>query len=197
MTYQHDFFISYSRRYPVGNWVRNHFCPELREWLDCYAAASARIFIDQDNEEGDHWPTRLQAALAHSKYLIAVWSPQYFTSPWCCAEWRSMRQREDLLGLRRGPKPTGLIYPVVFSDGRNFPVEARETQSVDFSELNYPMPEFKFTPKYIEFVDRIKSTCGTLAAWLDEREAPVFDQAWPIARPAPHTLPVAQLPRIQ
>ena len=108
-----------------------------------------------------------------------------------------MRRREDLLGLFRDAKSMGLIYPVVFSDGKNFPAEARETQSVDFSEVNYPMPEFRFTSKYIEFVDRIKATCSTLAAWIDEREPPAFDATWPIARASPHVLPVAQLPRIQ
>jgi hypothetical protein len=87
MTYQYDFFLSYSRKKPVGNWVRNHFWHELRQWLDSYTAQPARIFIDEDIEVGDFWPNHLESALRVSKYLIAIWSPQYFTSPWCRAEW--------------------------------------------------------------------------------------------------------------
>jgi hypothetical protein len=195
MAYDYDFFLSYPRRNPVGDWVRNHFSPELRQWLDSYASRPGRVFVDEDLEGGDYWPNRLEEALRSSMYMVAVWSPQYFTSAWCCAEWRSMRQREDLLGLRSGA--TGLIFPVVFSDGRSFPAEAGEAQRVDFSDLNYPMPEFRVTAKYLDFVDRIKQVCMTLANWVDERQAPRFDPQWPVVRPPPHVPPVAELPRIE
>jgi hypothetical protein len=194
MTYQYDFFLSYSRKNPVGNWVRNHFCPELRQWLDSYTAQPARIFIDQDIEVGDFWPNHLESALRASKYLIAIWSPQYFTSPWCRAEWQSMRERELILNLHRGT--AGLVYPVVFSDGKNFPPEAGRAQRIDFSDVNYPHLSFRDAQKYLEFVDRMKRVSEMLAGWIDEREAPAFDPQWPIVRPEPGSAPVAPLPRI-
>ena len=194
MSYQYDFFLSYSRKQPIGGWVRNHFCPELRQWLDSYTAQPARIFIDQDIEVGDFWPNHLEAALRSSKYLIAIWSPQYFSSAWCCAEWRSMRERELVLGLQTGIY--GLVYPVVFSDGKNFPPEAGQAQRIDFSDLNYPYLTFRDSDKYLNFVDRIKEVSEMLSKWVDGREAPRFDPHWPIVRPTPGSQPVAPLPRI-
>jgi hypothetical protein len=194
MSYQYDFFLSYSRRRPVGDWVRNHFHPELRQWLDSFTALPARIFIDEDIEVGDFWPNHLEAALRSSKYMIAIWSPQYFVSPWCCAEWQSMRKRELLLKLQTGS--TGLIYPVVFSDGKNFPADAERAQRIDFSDLNYPHPSFREAQKYLEFVDRIKKVSEMLSGWIHERDAPAFDPEWPVVRPAPETPPIASLPRI-
>jgi len=194
MSYQYDFFLSYSRKKPVGEWVRNHFCPELRQWLDSYTAQPTRIFIDEGIEVGDFWPNHLAAALGSSKYMIAIWSPQYFGSPWCYAEWQSMREREFLLGLQTGI--SGLVFPVVFSDGKNFPPEAGQAQRIDFSDLNYPNLAFRDTEKYLDFVDRIKRVCEMLSNWVDEREAPSFDPKWPIVRPTPRSPPIAPLPRI-
>lgn len=136
MSYEYEFFLSYSRKNPVGNWVRNNFHPELEQWLASFAGNAPRIFIDKDIEEGDHWPSRLENALRRSKYLVAVWSPQYFTSPWCVAEWQSMRQREALLGLGTPEAPHGLVCAVVFSDGKTFPPEAQATQRHDLSAWN-------------------------------------------------------------
>jgi hypothetical protein len=194
MSYQYDFFLSYSRKNPVGEWVRNHFCPELRQWLDSFTAQPTRIFVDQDIEIGNFWPNRLEAALKRSKYLIAIWSPQYFASAWCCAEWQSMREREARLGMQSGI--TGLVFPVVFSDGQNFPPEAAQAQRIDFSDLNYPSLAFRESKKYLDFVDRIKQISETLADWIDRRQSPSFDPDWPIVRPMPPLPPVAPLPRI-
>jgi hypothetical protein len=197
MSYEYDFFVSYSRRNPVGSWVRNHFYPSLEEWLASFAGAAPRLFIDKDIDAGDHWPSRLEHALRRSKYLIAVWSPQYFGSSWCVAEWQSMRQREVLLGLATPRSPLGLICAVVFSDGKSFPSEALATQHHDLSTWNYPTPEFRSTIKYLDFIDRMKHICENLAVWVDDREAPAFDPAWPVARPAPRALPELSLPRIE
>jgi len=197
MDYEYDLFLSYSRKNPVEAWVRNHFYPELVQWLDSFAVKPARVFIDRDIEEGDYWPERLEQALRHSKYLVAVWSPQYFASQWCVAEWQSMRHREARLGLALPQAPHGLVYPVVFSDGKSFPAEAQAVQRQDLSTLNYPNIEFKQTTRYLEFVDRMKSICEGLAAWIDERPAPAFDPDWPIVRPMPQRPLDATLPRIE
>jgi hypothetical protein len=197
MGYEYDFFVSYSRRNPVGTWVRNHFHPQLEEWLASFARTAPRVFIDRDIQEGEHWPSRLESALQRSKYLIAVWSPQYFSSSWCVAEWQSIRRRETLLGIGTPHAPLGLVCAVVFSDGKTFPSEAAATQHHDLSAWNYPMPEFRSTAKYLDFVDCMKQICEKLAAWVDEREAPGFDPGWPIVRPTPRRLPDAPLPRIE
>jgi hypothetical protein len=197
MDYKYDFFLSYSRKNPVGAWVRNHFHPELSQWVDSFAVQPARVFIDRDIEEGEHWPERLEQALRHSKYLVAIWSPQYFSSRWCMAEWQSMRSREARLGLATPQAPRGLIYPVVFSDGKSFPAPAQAVQRQDLSTLNYPNPEFKQTTRYLEFVDRMKSICESLATWIDERPAPAFDPNWPVVRPIALGPPDPALPRIE
>jgi TIR domain len=62
-----------------------------------------------------HWPSDLQAALRHSKIMIQLLTPPYFTSPWCMAELRCMQAREELLGLAGPEISQGLIYPILYS----------------------------------------------------------------------------------
>ena len=113
------------------------------------------------------------------------------------AEWQSIRRRESLLGLATPQVPRGLVYPVVFSDGKSFPTQAQATQRQDLSSLNYPNPEFKQTARYLEFVDRMKSICESLATWIDEHPTPAFDPDWPIVRPMGLGPPDPALPRIE
>lgn len=108
------------------------------------------------------------------------------------AEWRTMRRREQLLGLGTPQNPRGLVYPVVFADGENFPEEARIVQARrDLSRWAIPLPGFRDTPIYIEFYQVMREVAATLATRLDQ--APVWQPGWPVIRPEPH--PPVRLPQ--
>ena len=115
--YQFDVFVSYRRSGPgnAATWVRNYFHRMLE---DCLADELGRtaVFIDSEVETGAVWPPLLREALARSKILVAVWSPPYFHSPWCLAEWRTMEARERALG-----GTARLVYPVRSPTGTTSP----------------------------------------------------------------------------
>src|SRR3954452_7815046 len=98
MPYRWDVFISYRRTQNVTGWVRNHLCPVLRRCLEDEMDRVPQVFVDDHLEVGQYWPDALEEVLATSRSLLAVWSPPYFTSAWCVAEWQSMRARERVLG---------------------------------------------------------------------------------------------------
>ena len=181
MPYLHDIFLSYTNRDPVGAWVRNHFHPLLKSWLNTYWEHDPEIFIDRDLETGVRWPDALREHLLGSKIVVAVWSPPYFRSRWCLAEWQSMLNRQENLGLGRGLS-RGLIFPVIFADGDLFPEEARTTQSRwDLSAYNKPYPQYRDTQEYLEFDSKIQELVQELVPLLNS--APSWQAGWPIVEP--------------
>lgn len=128
--------------------------------------------------------------------MVAIWTPPYFRSDWCMAEWESMMKREAYLAEAGSPMVGGLVMPVVFSDGANFDPRAKETQSRDFSKLNYQHECFKESQKYLDLDDAVRA----LAEEIEHRiaNAPAWDAAFPIADPAAVLLArgVMKLPRM-
>jgi hypothetical protein len=127
LSYRYDVFLSYRRSWPgnAGRWVRNHFHRLLVDCLSDQLDWEPKVFFDLEAETGSHWPSMLEDALLHSKMLVGVWSPPYFRSAWCLAEWKTMLAREQIVAPAR---PAGLVYPVVFSDKDNFPPAAQNRQ---------------------------------------------------------------------
>lgn len=195
MGYVWDVFISYRRTQNVTGWVRNHLFPVLQNCLEDELDRAPKVFLDDQIEVGDYWPDALSGVLATSRYLLAVWSPPYFTSAWCVAEWQSMRARERALGIPGPGRPRGLVYPVVYSDGESFPPEARAVQDRrDLSAFGFPYPQFSQTPAYLEFHATVRSIAAELAASLGD--APPWQAEWPIERPEPFERPTARIPRL-
>ena len=195
MPYKWDVFISYRRTHNVSGWVRNHLRPVLERCLEDELEHPPQVFVDDQMEIGSYWPEELAQALSEAKYLLAVWSPPYFTSPWCVAEWQSMLAREKSLGIPLGGQTRGLIYPVVYSDGDSFPEEARTVQSrFDLSEYGFPYEQFNRTDAYLEFHVKVKSIAIDLARRLGA--APSWQADWPVCRPEAFPSPPAALPRL-
>lgn len=195
MQYTWDIFISYRRTHNVTGWVRNHLYPVLEACLEDEMDHRPQVFVDRQMEVGSYWPEELAQALLGTRYLLAVWSPPYFTSPWCVAEWQTMLAREKLLGIPRQGETRGLIYPVVYADGDSFPEEARAVQSrFDLSEYGFPYEQFNRTDAYLEFHAKVKSIAVDLARRL--AAAPSWQPDWPVCRPQPFPLPHAALPRL-
>ncbi|MCW5983062.1 MAG: toll/interleukin-1 receptor domain-containing protein [Bryobacteraceae bacterium] len=112
------------------------------------------LFLDLDSiETGEHWPDRLRDALRTSRRMVCVWSPSYFQSAWCVSEWKSFLERERRLKMR----PHGLIAPLKFHDGEQFPPEAKAVQWEDVSAYTATAPAFWTSSRAMELEDRLKT----------------------------------------
>jgi hypothetical protein len=175
--YEYDLFISYRRRDPVLGWMKNHFLPQLQQWLPQCVAEEPRIFIDFGLETGTDWPLSLQRALKRSKCLLPILTPEYFRSSWCRSEWESMIERERQLELRTESNPLTLIYPVRFFDGEHFPPEAQQMQWYDLSAWNYPVLSFAQTESFLHFIVAMQNLARELARIT--LAAPEWQPGWP------------------
>ncbi|SHF83215.1 TIR domain-containing protein [Streptoalloteichus hindustanus] len=194
--YKYDLFISYSRHGSVQRWLLNHFFKKLRECLADQIAPAPRVYVDQTMPRAVHWPSNLQYALRHSKIMVQLLTPQYFVSPWCMAEWRSMQARERALGLAGLKIPQGLIYPILYSDSDNFPMEARERSWWDFKEFSQPDPVYQDTRDYVKFHRKVTELACDLVQLL--QQVPEWRPDWPIIeKPDPVLLPPPKLPRFE
>src|SRR5215204_5881319 len=149
--YVYDVFLSYRREGAPYTWVKDYLLPLIADWLPESLPYRPHIFVDERSIlVGTQWEDELAHALKRSICLLAVWSPEYFRSPYCVAEWESMRVRERLLGLRPGQRR--LILPVKFADGQWFPEPAQATRQIDLSPWAMPYAQFKAAPEYLTFV---------------------------------------------
>jgi hypothetical protein len=132
MAYKYDIFLSYANQFPFNKWTRERLLPLIDTYLTNELNRQAKIFFDKaEIAAGDAWPEQLKNALAHSRCLVAVWSPSYFTSKWCTSECAVMLNREMKLGYRKAQNPKGLILPLTIYDGDRFPEYARKIQWLD------------------------------------------------------------------
>jgi hypothetical protein len=195
--YVYDVFVSYRHKPPVLDWIKNHFYPLLEQWLPnaLPVGHAAKIFVDWEAiETGAAWPAKLQQALKCSRCLLPVWSPEYFRSHWCLAEWQTMLARERQLGMRTVELAEGLIYPVTFFDGEHFPPEARDCQQKDLCCWNSPHSVFRATADYVEFDRQVQALVQELAQMI--QRAPAW-QDWPVILPeAPLAQGTVKLPRL-
>jgi hypothetical protein len=194
--YRYDVFLSYRRSGAggVAPWVRNHFLHLLTDCLADEMAGEPRIFIDERQDLGGYWPATLARALDASRVLVPVWSPKYFTSRWCVAEWQTILRREQLFGLATERQPLGLVYPVVFSDGDHFPNEARHRQAADFKKWAVPAKSYRKTRGYVGLHKAVREFAGELAPRL--RQVPDWQAGWPAVRVDPPLPPPPTPPRL-
>lgn len=180
--YLYDVFLSYRRKPPIEPWIKNHFYPELKDWLDSTLPYESRIYFDQEQETGVNWPQNLKTALLRSRCVVTVWAPQYFRSKWCMAEWESIRKRQELLGFGTETNPRGLVFPVIFHDGKNFPIDASVIQSAtSLKKYNYPAPVFKQAPDYLKFIKEMQNIADELSNMI--LSAPEWQPNWPVVMP--------------
>jgi TIR domain len=181
MPYTYDVFVSYSHRGSVLEWVRNHFHDTLVECLADVMPRDPQVFIDFEQETGVHWPNNLRQALLESRYLLAVLSPPYFRSPWCLAEWQTMRSREQLVGLRTRNNPRGLIHAISYADGQHFSDDAKQTQWREMNQWAIPVPVFRETREFVVFYQEMRKMAGELAKQIER--VPAWSETWPVVLP--------------
>ncbi len=193
--YKWDVFISYRRREPVRSWVQEHFYKRLYEWLPEKMMREPTIFIDEQIETGAPWRDELCDALQTSRFLVSIWSPSYFRSVWCTAEWHTMLAREQQLALGAHSTPKGLIYPIVFDSRELFPATACAIQYRDFSSWNINFRGFEATEHYGRFVQEIQQVATELGALIPQAQP--WQPDWPVQMPSPEPIQPIPLPRLR
>lgn len=179
--YRYDLFVSYSRTPNASRWVGTHFVPTLRDELTEELEHVPRIFLDVQQDAGTPWPENLLYALQRSKPLVAIWSPPFFRSRWCLAEWHTFRSREQYVGVGPGGQ-AALVYPIRFRDGDRFPPEAGGVQQeMCFKQYCNPDPQFATSHDFEPFRKRVQGVAERLAARLEG--APEWRPDWPVVRP--------------
>jgi hypothetical protein len=177
MAYVYDIFISYNNDEQMGGWVPQHLLPFVKSFVGNALNRPATVFIDREGiEAADSWPLKLQAALAQSRCLVAVWAPLYFHSSWCRRECITMLYRESQLGYRTINQPKGLVAPINVFDGENFPDKARQIEWLDCHKYWIVGDGFKSTAKYTEFQEVLKNWSVQVAAAI--KGAPAWQEAW-------------------
>lgn len=183
--YEWDIFLSFPRAGTIFNWVGNHFYPLLERTLTDALGVCPRIFRYTEQQNGLAWEANIVRALQRSCYLVALWGPAYFRSPWCLAEWESISQREQLLGMRTVKNPRGLVYPVIYLDGTNLPPAAQAiflNSTANLSEWTVPMPQFRETTDYVPFYFAMRRIALELRDLLPQ--APPWQEGWPVVTPS-------------
>ena len=107
MDYRFDIFFSYKRNETSNPWhtgLKDSLAHWVSEELD---GQRVRIFFDiEDISVGSRWKTKIINALCSSKCLVGVWSPDYFRSRYCVAEWLTfdMRKQKSLSEISLPPQ---------------------------------------------------------------------------------------------
>lgn len=147
MAYVYDAFFSY-RRNVESNFWHERLKDKIKFWLDDALNKDAQIFFDtEDIPLGALWREEIGSALLASKCLICVWSPKYFQSDWCVAEWQTFEERSKKYDKR-------LVLGANFSDGDHYPAEAKERLYKDFRPWALTIPAFWDSEKAIDFEDQ-------------------------------------------
>lgn len=189
--YQYDLFVSYKReprdKQLVTPWLRE-VLNRVEYWVrQDMGGDPVRVFFDEESiEVGDDWPDELRDALLSAKCLLPVWSPEYFRSTWCVAEWQSFLLREKLIKENGGPQ-CKLVIPIRFHDGKWFPDEARRITPLDLSPYTATTPAFWESKRADELDQVIKDYAPKIAELV--AKAPAFDPGWPVALHEPGESP--------
>lgn len=135
--YKYDVFLSYSRRGQWSSFVDKYFEPILHHWLGEELGRNPVVFRDARTvPTGQDWHQMLEDALRASRVMIALWSRQYFSSPWCQLELSFMLGRADQFKVRGAADR--IILPATIHDGRSFPNFLSRLQTINLSEYSDP-----------------------------------------------------------
>ncbi|WP_197522906.1 toll/interleukin-1 receptor domain-containing protein [Actinokineospora pegani] len=192
--YEYDVFISFDRKAAhVAEWVTRHFAPMLKRYLQDNIGDVA-VFTPAGTRSGDRWPRLLERALLGARLLIPVCTPNYFRDEWCMAEWKSMEERERVLGMASRKIPNGLIHPVIFGDSETYPSYAHERTPQDCREYAYGGAFFESSADYLGFERLLREFAVELTAVL--AGVPSWRADFPVRTPAPEDPLVPALPRL-
>jgi hypothetical protein len=173
MGYDFEIFFSYKRSAESNAW-HTGLKVALARWVsEEFGGEDIRIFFDlEDINVGSMWNAKIVKALCASTCLVAVWSPEYFRSKYCVAEWLTFDRRSKLTNRE-------LIAPASRQDGKFFPIDARALQIAKFNEYALIATKFWETPYAADFeVQLIKPFARDVAKLI--RQAPDFVDSFPV-----------------
>lgn len=142
------------------------------------------MFYDKGSiANGSYWKSELREGLDKSPFLIAFFSPSYFSSTYCMAELKTFIERENKLGLARGT----LIQAATISEITELPDWAQDIQTKSFQEFFVPLPSYwestaaaKYAVRLSEFSMEIAQKINTI-----KRDGPLYDEHFPKLSPEP------------
>lgn len=204
--YEYDVFISYKRSPIQNEWLREHFVRLFSEFVRDEIVAETRraprsIFFDESQlseearafdiqgiEPGQKWRDELKTALKTSRCLVALWTPSYFLSKWCTAEWQTFQARSQERGK-------ALVVGVSVHDGQSFPADAKAIQFMDLSAYKIIGAGFAASPKYVDFQEQVMKLAHYVAKAV--KDSPDFED-WPIVDSSvgPPSVPDLDLQRL-
>lgn len=173
--YKWDLFLSYRRWSEWPDWVEKHFYSLLELWLGEAIGRKPLIFFDRSSlESGSHLPQALRFDLARSRAQVALWSPMYFSSPWCRMELSLMLAREAQCKVLEDNAGRGLIVPVLIQNGVHSDLEDRNP--LELQDCSQPRMT-RDSPKGEELSDRIRAWAPDVARAI--ARAPLeWDARW-------------------
>jgi hypothetical protein len=136
---------------------------------------------DQPKLSGiESWPDELRRAIMHSRILLPVLTPAYFTSPWNVAEWRTFEMRESV-------SDTPLIVPVALRSSERYPPYAQTRQF--FNATEFPARTSDWTSDHLR---NVRSLAEQIARMLER--VPPFRPDFPDVEPEDITADSLQIP---
>lgn len=175
MSYQYDVFISYRRNQETHSWIREHFIPLLTLRLEMELNRQISIYVDDQLEAGTTWPISLGIALGSSRILIALWSGNYLSSPWCVEELSQMLAREHETNLRTYDQPHGIVIPVLIHDGETFPADLGHIQRYEVQKY-FNVRMARNSPRAEELDASLTAHAPAIAACI--KNAPTWKGQW-------------------
>jgi FxsC-like protein len=128
------FFLSHARADDDAYVLRFHedLTAEVRAQPGL-SAEQVSLFDRHDIKSGDSWAQSLLVELQESSSLVCLYSPSYFNSRHCIAEWQFFRRRVDeLREAGYGQTYAYVILPVIWTpfDAKSVPAELSPVQYV-------------------------------------------------------------------
>jgi hypothetical protein len=116
--WEYDLFISHVHRETHGSSAFLALIQRLSQSFEERTGRKLRLFVDREGvRSANLWERLIHSALSNSAAIVAVYSPSYFVSEWCCREWDTFRivERERRESLQLLPYES-LIFPVLLSE---------------------------------------------------------------------------------
>jgi MinD-like ATPase involved in chromosome partitioning or flagellar assembly len=164
--YKYDVFISHARDEFTSVWVRERFLPTLKRCLTLEIPREVNIFLDfQEIRASSVWSQQITDAIIHSRVCVAIFTPRYFRSAWCLAEFVSFRSRE---------KTQQILLPVLLAGANSVPPAAAGLQWIDLTRFALTSSAaFDSSELGFEFEVALRSLAQHLAEMINH--APPFD----------------------
>ena len=172
MPYTYDVFFSYKRQKSTDVWYLG-VKDKLEIWLEQELQRPVNIFYDsEDIRTGMRWRQKIATALLESRCMVCLWSPLYFRSKWCVAEWQTFEARGEQFDCE-------LVVPARFHDGEHYPPQAKAVQRRDFSRFTSTSPRFWDSELALDFEqEELKGFAAEIAQII--RNAPAPDTNFPL-----------------